>query len=147
MAKFPSHGTVLINIKRAEQSVLDKVASIIRENNGICIQFQDLGFRVEFIERVKPPIWYTCSLQDITNEYFQIEFDLNCMADIGDSFLNPTIEYLLKKDLNSELFYRNWRVLYQMFSKQYADKIAKSNKLKELLALMQKANVKYILEG
>jgi hypothetical protein len=147
IGEIPNHGTVLINTKRADQSVLDKVAAVIREKNGVCVQLQDKGFRVEFVERVKPPIWYTCSLQDITNEYFQLEFDLRVMADVGDLYLDPHINYLVKRDLNSELFYRNWRVLYPVFSEQNKEKIAQSKKLRELLELIQKANVKYILEG
>ena len=145
--EIPPIGTFLVNTKGADQTTLDRVEAIIRENNGICIPVTNLGFRVEFVDQIKPPLWHEYSNAEITNEYFQLEFDLKCMADFGDSFLNPTIDYLLKKDLNSELFYRNWRVLYQVFSKQNKDKIAQSNKLRDLLGLIQRAYVKYILEG
>jgi len=133
--------------ENTDQSVLDKAMAIVREKNGVCVQIEKLpAFRVEFVDQIKPPIWHEYSLQEITNEYYQLDFNLRCMTTAGDYMLESTIDQLLKMNLNSELFYRNWRVLYEVFTKEHRDKIPQS-RLKDILELMQRANVKYILEG
>jgi hypothetical protein len=144
--EIPGKGTIF-GIENADQSVLDKAVAIVREKNGVCVQIEKLPvFRVEFVDRVKPPIWHEYSLQEITNEYYQLDFNLRCMTTAGNYMLESTIDQLLKMNLNSDLFYRNWRVLHEVFTKEHRDKIPQS-RLKDLLALIQKAHVKYIQEG
>ncbi len=144
--EIPRKGTIF-GSDNADQSVLDKAVAIVREKNGVCVQIEKLpAFRVEFVDRIKPPIWHEFSLQEITNEYYQLEFNLRCMTTAGNYMLESTIDHLLKMDLNSDLFYRNWRVLYEVFSKDHRDKIPQS-RLKDIIELIQKAYVKYIPEG
>ena len=144
--EIPGKGTIF-GSEDADQSVLDKAVAIVREKNGVCVQIEKLpAFRVEFVDHIKPPIWHEYSLQEITNEYYHLEFNLRCMTTAGDYMLESTIDHLLKINLNSDLFYRNWRVLHEVFSKEHRDKIPQS-RLKDILALIQRAYVKYIPEG
>jgi hypothetical protein len=145
-AQVPGVGTLVVNTKRADQQILDKIGSIIQENNGVYVAISNLGFRVEFIEQVMPPVWYEYSIPEITNEYFQLEFILSCLADIGDSCLNSTLDDLLKLDYTSDCFYRNWRVLSEVFIENYREKISKC-KEREIILLFKKAYLEYVLYG
>lgn len=142
-------GTVLVKTKTLmNEDTTSRMKEIIKNNNGICVPAGDSCFKVEFVEHVSPPLFTSFSSPEINEEYFSLETCFRFLkGEVDDRVIYQRVRDLLRLDLNSEEFYRNWMVLKGVEYWKEIEEAIRQTKLIDVIQIFDAAHTAYICTG